>query len=106
MMKRRRWHFRTELFLIRGIRELKEGQGTTVADLKEAVAIGADRPEQLVRFAPSGNQGETEQILIESSCGFEIAGDISIVMQSVWNITLFAHFRSPVKRLCMTKVAL
>jgi hypothetical protein len=96
MVKRRRRHLWAELLLVPGICELEESQSATVTDLKEAMTLSAYCTKQLVGLAPRRNQREAEKLLIKTSGYFEILSDVGIMMQSVGDISMFAH-RSPLQ---------
>ena len=81
VMKRRRRHLGPEFLLVLGVLELEEGEGAAVGHGVEGVAIGAHLAEQLVRLAPSRDQGHADDVLVELARLLLIARDVGIVMQ-------------------------
>src|SRR5690606_15399583 len=91
--ERRRRQLGVEQRLVLGIRELEEGKAATVADLEEAVAIGAVLAEQEVGLAPGRHERNAEHVLVERASLLEVLGDIGRVMQPAGQ---FRHRSSPV----------
>src|SRR6266403_1014879 len=73
-------HLRSEFFLVLGVLELEEGEGTAVGHAVEGMTIGAHLAEQLVRLAPGCDEGHADDILVEPARLLLIARDVGIVM--------------------------
>jgi hypothetical protein len=74
-------HRRAELLLIAVVHELKERERAAVLELEEAVAVGADLAEQLVRLAPGRDQRQADDVLVERARLLEILGHVRRVVQ-------------------------
>jgi hypothetical protein len=64
------------------IGELEERQHAAVRKAKEAVAIGAHLPEQLVGFAPGRNKRKPNHLLVELAGLLHILGGIGCMMKT------------------------
>src|SRR5580704_10970122 len=95
----------TVLFIGLGVRELKERQSATVADLEEGVAIidlAADFGTKGA-LAPGGDQGNAEDILDEMPVRFLVFHRECMMVHA--QRQLFQHWRPPALRRWQTRGA-
>jgi hypothetical protein len=67
---------------------LEERQSGAIAYLEETMTIAAHCTKQLVGLALGCNQWQPQNLLVELSCGFELSGDVGVVMQSAGYVSL------------------
>jgi hypothetical protein len=79
----RRHQIGIEQLLVLFLRELEEGEGSTIGQTEERVAVHAHGTEQFVGLRPRRQQREAQHVLVERAGRFLVLRDVRGVMQAL-----------------------